>query len=130
MPVKVYIAEDDQFLVKAYQMKLAQAGFEVFVAYDGQQLLDKLKEGDPDIILLDLIMPTMDGFVTLTQLHADGVTQRVPVIVASNLGQEEDIRRAKELGARDFILKSNVSLQAIVDIVHKYSQSSAEVPAE
>jgi DNA-binding response OmpR family regulator len=115
---KILVVEDDQFLSNAYKLKLTKSGFETLVATDGNEALKVLEEFTPDLILLDLIMPNLDGFGTLTALNADEKLKSIPVIVASNLGQKEDIEKAKELGAKDFIIKSNVSIEEIVQKVN------------
>ncbi|MBP7842675.1 response regulator [Candidatus Woesebacteria bacterium] len=114
---KVLIVEDDQFLANAYKLKLSKSGFEVMVATDGSEALTLLKDFTPDIILLDLIMPNIDGFATLGALKKDEKLKSIPVIIASNLGQKEDIEKALALGAVDFIIKSNVSIEEIVQKV-------------
>lgn len=116
----ILLFEDDAFLSKAYQIKLQKAGFEVRVAFDGQEGLDALQEFKPDVILLDLVMPKMDGFTTLERIKQDEALSKIPVIVASNLGQAEDIARAKELGAQEFLIKSDVSLEEVIELVEKY----------
>lgn len=112
---KILVVEDDQFLANAYKLKLTKTGYDVQVASDGKEAIDLMKEYVPDIILLDLIMPNMDGFVALENIKKDDRLKNITVIVASNLGQKEDIERAKALGADDFIIKSNVSIGEIID---------------
>lgn len=118
MSKKILVVEDDQFLANAYKLKLSKSGFEIQVAYDGNEALEVLKEFTPDAILLDLIMPNLDGFATLSAIQQDENLKNIPVIVASNLGQKEDVAKAKELGAMDFIVKSNVSIEDIVQKVN------------
>lgn len=108
---KVLIAEDDQDLADAYQKKLTLAGFEVKIASDGQEALDTLNTFTPDIILLDMIMPVKDGFSTLEDLKRNEKWKDIPVIVASNLGQKEEIL---PLGAVDHVIKSNLHLEDLV----------------
>ena len=103
--------------VSKYKLKLSKSGFEVMVATDGSEALTLLKDFTPDIILLDLIMPNIDGFATLGALKKDEKLKSIPVIIASNLGQKEDIEKALALGAVDFIIKSNVSIEEIVQKV-------------
>lgn len=116
---KVLIVEDDVFLANAYRVKLAKAGFEIQMATDGVEALNILKTFTPDLILLDLIMPVKDGFTTLHEIKENSALKSIPVLVASNLGQEEDIERAKKLGATDFIVKSNVTLAQLVEKINK-----------
>jgi len=114
---KVLVVEDDQFLANAYKLKLTKSGFEVTIAFDGVEALQSMRESVPDVVLLDLIMPNIDGFACLDEMQKHEKLRNIPVIVASNLGQKEDIDRAKALGAVDFIIKSNVSIEEIVQKV-------------
>ncbi|GIK84117.1 MAG: hypothetical protein BroJett025_07390 [Patescibacteria group bacterium] len=114
---KVLVVEDDQFLANAYKLKLTKSGFDVVIAFDGAEALQAMRESVPDVVLLDLIMPNVDGFACLDAMQADEKLKKIPVIIASNLGQKEDIERAKSLGAVDFIIKSNVSIEEIVQKV-------------
>jgi len=115
---KILIAEDDQFLASAYRVKLTKAGFDVKIAGDGQEALKILETFVPDLILLDLMMPVKDGFSTLEDLKKNDTYKNIPVIVASNLGQKEDIDKAKGLGATDYIVKSDVALDALIAKIH------------
>lgn len=112
---KILVVEDDQYLIHAYKLKLSQAGFKVELASDGANALDAMKKFKPDVVILDLIMPNVDGFSFLDSMKRDERFKEVPVIVASNLGQKEDVDRAKSLGAVDYFVKSNVSLETIID---------------
>jgi two-component system, OmpR family, alkaline phosphatase synthesis response regulator PhoP len=115
---KIFVAEDDKYLASAYRLKLGKAGFEVQVAGDGQELLNLLQTATPDIIILDLIMPVKDGFSTLQELRANPAWEKIPVIVASNLGQKEDLDKARSLGANDFIVKSDLSLEGVIQKIN------------
>ncbi len=121
--MKILIAEDDKFLVSAYKLKFEKEGEEVEVAFDGQEALEKLKSFKPDVVLLDLMMPKMDGFEVLEKLNKEG-TMSVPIIVASNLGQAEDVERAKKLGAIDYVVKSDIALDDLVAKVKSYAKST------
>ena len=112
---KILVAEDDKFLGNAYRVKLTKAGFEVQIARDGQEATDMLQTFIPDIILLDLVMPVKDGFSTLEEIKNNPQLKSIPVIVASNLGQKEDTDRALSLGANDFIVKSDLSLNTLIE---------------
>lgn len=116
---KILVAEDDKFLSSAYRFKLTKAGFEVQIAGDGAELLKILENYLPDLILLDLVMPVMDGFTALENIRQDVRYKSVPIIVASNLGQKEDIDRTKELGATDFVVKSDMSLDNLIEKINK-----------
>jgi DNA-binding response OmpR family regulator len=116
---KILVVEDDTYLANAYRVKLSKSGFDVQLAYDGNEALDKLKTFIPDVILLDLIMPKKDGFATLSEIKASETLKQIPVIVASNLGQKEDVEKATKLGAKDFFIKSDVSLAQIIEKINK-----------
>ena len=111
---KVLIAEDDRFLSSAYKMKLTKEQFDVELAFDGEEAVEKARSFSPDIIILDLIMPKKDGFETLKDLSNDPKLKTIPVIVSSNLGQKEDIDKALSLGARDYFVKSDISLNDLI----------------
>jgi DNA-binding response OmpR family regulator len=106
--MKILIAEDDKFLLNAYRVKFSKAGFEIKIVSDGEEALEALKTFVPDAMLLDLVMPKKDGFAVLEAVKADANLKKIPVIVASNLGQKEDIERAQKLGANDYIIKSDI----------------------
>lgn len=115
---KILVAEDDFFLANAYRVKLAKAGFEVKIARDGQETIDSLSTFIPDLIILDLIMPVKDGFTALSEIKANDAWQKIPVIVASNLGQKEDIDKSMALGAIDYIVKSDQSINSVVEKIN------------
>ncbi len=115
----ILVAEDDKFLANAYRVKLTKAGFDVHIAGDGEEVLALLKSITPDIILLDLVMPVKDGFLTLAAIKSDEKLKSIPVVVASNLGQKEDTERALNLGAYDFVIKSDLSLNTLIEKINK-----------
>lgn len=110
----ILVAEDDQYLLNAYRVKLVRAGFEVAMAMDGEVALETLKTIQPDLILLDLVMPKVDGFAVLESIQKDDRLKTIPVIVASNLGQKEDVERGMALGARDYIIKSEIPINDLI----------------
>lgn len=120
MTPKILIVEDDHFLIKAMSYKLKQAGFDIQLCEDGSCVIKKAREFLPNLILLDLVMPNQDGFETLKILKSDLVLSQIPVIVTSNLSQDSDIKQAKKLGAAHYLIKSDTSLQSIIDTVSTY----------
>jgi len=104
--MKLLLIEDDKFFHNFYARKLQEIGYTVEVASDGREGILKMRANKPDLILLDLIMPVMDGFEVLTEKGKDATLKGIPVLVFSTLGQEADIKRAKELGATDYANKS------------------------
>ncbi len=114
---KILIAEDEKPMANALSLKLGSAGFETQAVYDGEEAITILKKSKYDLILLDLVMPKKDGFAVLEELRKMKIS--TPVIVASNLGQEEDRKKAMDLGAKDYFIKSDTTLAAIVEQVRK-----------
>jgi CheY-like chemotaxis protein len=119
---RVLLPEDDRFLRRAAESRLRQNGFTVLPAVDGEEALKVARAERPDLILLDLIMPKLQGFEVLKALKQDPVTAPIPVIVLSNLGQDEDLKRAMELGAIAYFIKAHLSLQ---DLVQRVAQTLA-----
>jgi DNA-binding response OmpR family regulator len=116
LSTKILVVEDDKFLLQAYKVKLEKEGFDVKSATNGAEMFEVLKTFKPSVILLDLVMPQMDGFEALKKLKQEEKSD-IPVIVASNLGQAEDIEKSKKLGAADYIVKSDLSMEDLVNKV-------------
>jgi DNA-binding response OmpR family regulator len=115
----ILVVEDDKLLASAYRVKLAREGFDVRMAGDGQEALEILNEYAPDLIILDLIMPKLDGFGFLTEIKKIEEKSNIPVIVASNLGQSEDVVRAVKLGAADYIVKTDLSMKNLIEKIYQ-----------
>jgi len=113
------LVEDDFFLRSLMTKKLTLEGYEVIEAENGRVALDKLEKDNIDLILLDLIMPEVDGFEVLEVISKNPELVKIPVIVLSNLGQKEKIDKAKSLGAKDFIIKAHFTPGEIVEKVKK-----------
>ena len=113
-PKKVLIVEDDEFLRSLNAKRLETEGFKVVIAVDGQSALDLIPKEMPNLIFLDLLLPGIDGFEVLKKIKADAKTKDIPVVVFSNLGQKEDIEKAHNLGAQDFLIKANFTLDDVV----------------
>lgn len=111
---KIVLAEDDKFISIAYKDGLKRAGFDVVHAIDGVEALKLIRETKPDLVLLDMIMPTKNGFEVLSEMKADESLKNIPVIVLSNLGQDMDIKKAMDLGAIDYMIKANFSMTEVV----------------
>jgi CheY-like chemotaxis protein len=114
---RVLVVEDDRFLRRACEASLRQRGLSITTAVDGVQALDKARDEPPDLILLDLLMPRMTGIEVLRALRADESTRQIPVLILSNSSREEDTKEIKELGAADYLVKANLSLQELGDRV-------------
>jgi DNA-binding response OmpR family regulator len=112
---KILIIEDDRYISKMYQLKLSLEGYEVQVAENGKQGVDKIKEMMPDIILLDILMPELDGFEVLKIAKSDESTKDIPVLIMSNLGQEDHIQKGMQMGAVGYIVKSQFTPSKVVE---------------
>lgn len=119
-PKKVLIVEDEESLAQMYQTKFENEGYEVLVANDGSEGIEKAKKDKPDIILLDIILPKKDGFMVLKELKADKTTANIKIIMLTNLGQDEDVTKGKKLGALDYLVKANLTPAQLVDKVAEY----------
>jgi len=120
--VKVLIVEDDVMLNKIYQTKLGIVGYKVFAAYDGEEGIKKMEETLPNIVLLDLMLPKKNGFEVLETVKQNIKLNHIPVIILSNLGQGDDIERGRALGADDFLVKSNVKLEMVLEKIEQVLQ--------
>lgn len=116
---KILVIEDDPHIGKVFMIKIEQQGWEGEVATDGEMGLQKIKDMKPDLVMLDLMLPKKDGFWVLEQMKSLPITA-IPVIVLSNLGQEQDKQKAMELGAKEFLVKSDVPIADVIDKVKSY----------
>jgi len=117
---KILMIEDDHFLRKIYRDKLTRAGFEFIEATNGLEGTNKVISEKPDLVLLDLILPRKNGFDVLIDMQRNKKTRNIPVIILSNLGQESDVQKGLALGAKDFLVKSEVNLSQVVEIVKEW----------
>ena len=119
-PKKILIIEDDKFLRELMVRKLeSDQGFEILSAIDGESGLKAMKEQKPDTVLLDLILPGMGGFDVLVKMKEDVALADIPVIILSNLGQQEDVDRGLQLGAVDFMIKAHFTPNEIVEKIRQ-----------
>lgn len=121
MPKKILIIEDDKILAELIEKKLKTIGYEVAVAADGEEGLQKLREDKPDLVLLDILMPNKNGLEVMEEMNKNPATSltKIPVIVISNSGQPVEINRVLELGAKDYLIKANFNPQEVVEKVVK-----------
>ncbi len=120
---RIMLIEDEEILIDVLQKKLITEGYDVLVARNGEEGIQKLKEtrdNPPDLILLDIIMPKKDGFAVLEAIRKDKKLAPIPVIIISNSGQPVELSRAKELGAKDWLVKTEFDPQDVMDKVQKY----------
>lgn len=114
---KILLVEDDAFLLNMYADKFRAEDFEVFVSDNGAEAVELAKQKIPDVILLDVILPKMDGFEVLTELKKDPTTKGIPVILLTNLSQKDEVKKGLELGAKDFLIKAHFMPNEVVEKV-------------
>ena len=117
---RVLIVEDEPSLLELYRLALEQAGFVVFTAVNGDAGYLLVKGNPVDLILLDILMPKVDGYEALRHLKNDPDTKEIPVIIFSNLSQKEEIEKGLKLGAKDFVVKTSVTPKALVEKVKQW----------
>jgi DNA-binding response OmpR family regulator len=116
---KVLIVDDDEFLLEMYALKFRQSGFAVDVAENGKKALEKITESAPDILLLDVVMPSVDGFQVLQEIKSRKLAPNAIVIMLTNLGQKDDTERGISLGADDYVVKAHFTPSEVVEKVRK-----------
>ena len=116
----ILIVEDDLFLAKAYEQAFEKLECTITTLYEGGEAFATAKKLQPAVILLDILLPVLDGFEVLKQLKNDPSTRDIPVIIASNLGQESEIETGKELGANNYIVKSDTSITEIGELLKAF----------
>ena len=118
--IRILIVEDEEMLSTMYKVKFENDGYEVYTANNGAEGIEIAAQKVPHLILLDIIMPKIDGFAVLKKLKENPKTKGVPVILLTNLGQDEDISRGKELGAAGYLIKANNTPSEVVAKVKQY----------
>ena len=119
---RILLAEDDKYISAAFYQGLTMAGFEVIPAYDGEEALTKIRTSQPDLIMLDILMPKKDGFEVLEELNREETTgmiggnehKSVPIIAFTNMDQDQDIKRARDLGVTEYLVKANYSMSEVI----------------
>ena len=111
---KILIIEDDPFLSEMYAAKLNQNDFQTEVATDGKSGLAKIKADKPDLVLLDIVLPKMDGFEILKAIKGDPKFKDVPIVLLTNLGQKSEVEKGLSLGADEYIIKAHFTPTAVV----------------
>ncbi|OGY47287.1 MAG: hypothetical protein A3J62_02655 [Candidatus Buchananbacteria bacterium RIFCSPHIGHO2_02_FULL_38_8] len=117
---KILLVEDDQTLIEMYQLKIKEGGLDLLLAPDGEIGLELAKKELPAVILLDIMMPKMDGFAVLTELKKDSKTKNIPVLLLTNLGQKADIEKGQKLGANDYIVKSSMTPSQVLEKIKSF----------
>ena len=116
----ILIVEDDQTIATLYSVSLQNDGYAVAVAENGEQGLTLARAQRPGVILLDIIMPKMDGFSMLKELKSDEATKGIPVVLLTNLGQDEDKARGEELGASEYLVKTDYTPRQVSEKIKIY----------
>ncbi|MBI5221763.1 MAG: response regulator [Candidatus Magasanikbacteria bacterium] len=111
----VLLVEDDVFLSGIYQKKFEMEGYKVTAVDNGEKVLPEAKKKNPDIILLDILLPKMDGFTVLSKLKEDEQVKNIPVILLTNLGQKDDVEKGLQMGAVDYLIKAHFKPSEVVD---------------
>lgn len=117
---KILIIEDDKFISEIYVSQFEKEGYSLVKAENGEDGLRMIESENLDLIILDILLPKMNGFEILEELNKNGTIAEKKIIVLSNLGQEKEIERAKELGAIDYLTKANFSFKEVLEKVEKY----------
>ncbi|MFH1401370.1 MAG: response regulator [Parcubacteria group bacterium] len=117
MAKKILLIEDEELLINLLQKKLTESGFSVFLARNGEEGLKLMRENMPDIVLLDIVMPKMGGFEVLEKMAKEDSLKKIPVIIISNSGQPVEIDRAKRLGVKDWLIKTEFDPEEVLEKV-------------
>jgi DNA-binding response OmpR family regulator len=121
---KILIVEDDDFLLQMYVTKLELEGFQVISAIDGIKGLKLAKKDKPDLVLLDLQLPSMSGFEVLENLKQDDEIKQIPVLILTNFSQKEDIERCLNLGASDYLIKAHFVPSEVISKIKNILQEN------
>lgn len=116
----ILIIEDDKFFRDMVARKLEKEGFSVFIAQDGKEAMSILSEKSPSLVILDLILPEMDGFDLIPIIKSSEKTKDTPILILSNLGQADEIKKALSLGANEFLIKVNFNLDQILEKIRSF----------
>ncbi|PIR13995.1 hypothetical protein COV49_00375 [Candidatus Falkowbacteria bacterium CG11_big_fil_rev_8_21_14_0_20_39_10] len=116
----ILIVEDEEFLIRALEDNLVAEGYAVSIARDGEEAVEKIGKKKPDIVLLDILMPKKSGFYVLGEIKKNPEWKLIPVIVLSNLGEDTTIKKALEMGADDYFVKSQHPIQEVIEKVKDY----------
>lgn len=121
---KILIIEDDSYISDMYRIKLENSGYEVIIAGDGIEGFKALEKQKPNVVLLDIVMPKIDGFNVLKMIKNDSNYKDIPVILLTNLGQEENVKRGFELGAVSYIIKAHFTPSEVVEKIKSVLEKS------
>jgi|TARA_B100001964_G_C13687928_1_gene360434 DNA-binding response OmpR family regulator len=116
---KIILIEDEEMLASMYKTKFEKEGFEIDIALNGEDGLAKAREKTYGVVLIDIIMPKLDGFAVLKELRAMDVYKETPMLMLTNLGQNEDIEKGKKLGASDYLVKANFTPSRVLEKIKR-----------
>lgn len=119
MAKNILIVEDDKFLRELIAEKLESEGYKTSEAIDGEEGMKKITKEKPDLVLLDLILPGIDGFEILSRIKDNPELAKIPVVILSNLGQKEEVERGLKMGAVDYMIKAHFTPREIIDKIKK-----------
>lgn len=117
---KIFLVEDDPFLSALLKSRLTKEGFDLIHVKDGEEAINLLRDIKPDIILMDIILPRKSGFEVMEELRGDPQISSAPIMIISNLGQDSDIQRGKELGAVEYFVKAKISIDELIEKIKEY----------
>lgn len=117
---RILIVEDDEHISKVYKMKFSSEGYDIILAVDGEEGIEKITSEKPDLIILDLALPKIDGFTVLKEIKKNPELAKIPVLVLSNLGQQSDKDRIIALGGNEFMIKVDYSIEEVVNKAKSY----------
>lgn len=120
---KVLLVEDDPFLMDIYTLKFKEAGFQISGVQDGGEALQKIKELSPDILILDIVLPSLDGWEILRKVKSEKRFNKLKVVILSNLGQQKEIEKGISLGALRYFIKAHYTPSQIVQEINKILKS-------
>ncbi len=115
----ILLVEDDPFLIDIYTTKLKEAGFFVEIAADGDTAIKKVQEKNPDLVILDIVLPQVDGWEILKQIRTNKKSKELKVIILSNLGQKEEVEKGIALGATKYLIKAHYTPSQVVEEIKK-----------
>ncbi len=121
---KIMVIEDDRFLSSLIKARLEKDGFNILQAFDGEEAIKSLKQEQPDLIILDLIMPKVTGFEVLQMISITPGLSKVPVVILSNLAQDSDIEKARQLGAKEYFVKVKISIDDLIEKIKALTEAT------
>ncbi len=119
MSQNILVVEDDEFISEIIARKLEKSGFSISLAHDGQEAIDQLAKSTPDIVLLDILLPKVNGLEVLKSIRSKPETKQLPVLVFSNLGSKEEIKTAMDLGATEYMVKASYTIDELIKKINQ-----------